>query len=104
MNFSWNSPFNNSEIQLPYLCPMCVKSAVGGVILSTAPQKVHEPVMVCAPRKWREDVSLPDGTVRRIQKGAVLGTLKEYKTGQLAERALEQRLTAKFEEGRIPSR
>src|SRR3954454_3321104 len=42
--------------------------------------------------KWREDVKLPDGTVRRIQKGEVLGTLKEYKTRRLAERALEQRL------------
>lgn len=42
--------------------------------------------------KWREDVALPDGTVKRIQKGEVIGTLAEYKTKRLAERALEQRL------------
>jgi integrase len=42
--------------------------------------------------KWREDVILPDGSRRRVQKGEVLGTLKEYKTKRLAERALEQRL------------
>jgi integrase len=42
--------------------------------------------------KWREDVILPDGSTHRVQKGEVLGTLKEYKTRRLAERALEQRL------------
>jgi integrase len=43
--------------------------------------------------KWREDIILPDGSTHRIQKGEVLGTLKEYKTRRLAERALEQRLS-----------
>jgi integrase len=42
--------------------------------------------------KWREDVLLADGSVHRVQKSEVLGTLKEYKTRRLAERALEQRL------------
>jgi len=42
--------------------------------------------------KWREDVLLADGSVHRVQKGEVLGTVKEYKTRRLAERALEQRL------------
>src|SRR5579864_2955529 len=42
--------------------------------------------------KWREDVVMPDGKIRRVQKGEVLGSLKEYKTKRLAERALEQRL------------
>jgi integrase len=43
--------------------------------------------------KWREDVILPDGSTRRIQKGEVLGTLAEYKTRRLAERELERRLS-----------
>src|SRR5215813_6356234 len=30
--------------------------------------------------KWREDIRLADGSVRRVQKGEVLGSLKEYKT------------------------
>jgi len=29
--------------------------------------------------KWREDVLLADGSVHRVQKGEVLGTVKEYK-------------------------
>jgi hypothetical protein len=43
--------------------------------------------------KWREDVLQPDGVVRRVQRREVLGTLTEYKTKRLAERALMQRLT-----------
>ena len=42
--------------------------------------------------KWREDVIQQDGSVRRVRKSEVLGTLKDYKTRRLAERALEQRL------------
>ena len=42
---------------------------------------------------WREDVLLADGSTHRIRKSEVLGTLKEYKTRRLAERALEQRLS-----------
>lgn len=41
--------------------------------------------------RWREDVVLPDGGVRRPRRCEVLGTLKEYPT-RLAERALDQRL------------
>jgi hypothetical protein len=42
--------------------------------------------------KWREDVIQQDGSVRRVRKSEILGTLKEYKTRRLAERALQQRL------------
>ena len=42
--------------------------------------------------KWREDVVRTDGTIHRVQRREVIGTLKEYKTKRLAERALEQRL------------
>ncbi len=42
--------------------------------------------------RWREDVVLPDGKVRRPRRCEVLGTLKEYPTRRLAERALDQRL------------
>jgi integrase len=38
-------------------------------------------------------VLLPDGSVQRVQKGEVLGTLKEYKTRRLAKRELERRLS-----------
>lgn len=43
--------------------------------------------------KWREDVVLPDGTVHRVQRFEKLGTLKDYPTKRLAQRALEQKLT-----------
>jgi integrase len=42
--------------------------------------------------KWREDVLQPNGVVRRVQRKEILGTLAEYKTKRLAERALMQRL------------
>jgi integrase len=42
---------------------------------------------------WREDVIKPDGSTHRVRKSEVLGSLKEYKTQRLAERALEQRLS-----------
>jgi integrase len=42
--------------------------------------------------RWREDVIRPDGTRRRVRKSEVLGTLKQYATRRLAERALEGRL------------
>jgi len=42
--------------------------------------------------KWREDIVLQNGSVHRVRKTEILGTLKEYKTRRLAERALEQRL------------
>src|SRR5439155_21136213 len=41
---------------------------------------------------WREDILRPDGTVHRVRRSEVLGSLKEYKTRRLAERTLEQRL------------
>jgi integrase len=43
--------------------------------------------------KWREDVIETSGLVRRIQKREVIGTLKEYPTRKLAQRALDQRLS-----------
>src|SRR5262249_60008895 len=42
---------------------------------------------------WREDVVTPDGTTRRVRKAEVLGSVKDYKTRRLAQRALEQRLS-----------
>jgi hypothetical protein len=42
--------------------------------------------------RWREDVIRPDGTTERIRKCEVIGTLKEYQTRHLAERALGDRL------------
>jgi integrase len=42
---------------------------------------------------WREDIIQADGSTHRIRKSEVLGTLKDYKTQRLAQRALEQRLS-----------
>jgi len=42
---------------------------------------------------WREDVLLPEGSTHRVRISEVLGTLKQYKTKRLAQRALEQRLS-----------
>lgn len=43
--------------------------------------------------RWREDVVLADGTVKRIAKTTVLGTEKEFPTKRLAARAAESVLT-----------
>ena len=43
--------------------------------------------------RWREDIVRPDGRTHRTRRSEVLGTLKEYPTRRLAERALEQRLS-----------
>jgi integrase len=43
--------------------------------------------------RWREDVILANGSVQRVRNAEVLGTLQDYKTKRLAERALEQRLS-----------
>jgi integrase len=43
--------------------------------------------------RWREDVIQPDGTVRRLYKWEVLGTIQQYPTRKLALRALEARLS-----------
>ena len=42
--------------------------------------------------RWREDMLQTDGTVRRSEKAEVLGTLAEYPTRKLAQRALDERL------------
>jgi hypothetical protein len=44
--------------------------------------------------RWREDEMLADGTVRRINRNEVLGTMQQYPTKRLAQRALEQRIAA----------
>jgi integrase len=36
--------------------------------------------------RWREDVILADGTIKREQRTTVLGTVEEFATGRLAER------------------
>lgn len=43
--------------------------------------------------RWREDTIRPDGTRCRQRRSEVLGTLKEYPTRRLAERALEKRIS-----------
>jgi hypothetical protein len=43
--------------------------------------------------RWREDCVQPDGTRHRQRRSEVLGTIKDYPTRRLAERALEQRLS-----------
>jgi integrase len=43
--------------------------------------------------RWREDVIQPDGTIRRLYKWEVLGTIQDYPTRKLALRALEARLS-----------
>jgi hypothetical protein len=43
--------------------------------------------------RWREDVIRLDGSIHRVRKCEVIGTLKEFKTRRLAERELEQRLS-----------
>jgi integrase len=43
--------------------------------------------------RWREDVIRPDGSMHRQRRSQILGTVKEYPTRRLAERALEQRLS-----------
>ncbi|MGC1105471.1 MAG: tyrosine-type recombinase/integrase [Candidatus Acidiferrales bacterium] len=43
--------------------------------------------------RWREDVVLADGTVRRIEKTTVLGTMKEFPTQKLAQRAADSVLS-----------
>jgi len=43
--------------------------------------------------RWREDVIRPEGSRHRLRRSEVLGTLKQYPTRRLAERALEKRLS-----------
>ena len=43
--------------------------------------------------RWREPEIQPDGTLKRVRKAEVLGTIKDYPTKRLAMRALESRLT-----------
>ncbi len=43
--------------------------------------------------RWREDVIRADGSRHRLRRSEVLGTLKQYPTRRLAERALEQLLS-----------
>ena len=39
--------------------------------------------------RWREDVIMPDGNVRRIRRGRAIGTVKQYPTQKLALRKLQ---------------
>jgi integrase len=43
--------------------------------------------------RWREDIIRPDGSIHRVRKCEVIGTLKQFKTRRLAERELEPRLS-----------
>jgi integrase len=42
--------------------------------------------------RWREDVALPSGEVKRVHKKQVIGTIADLPTKKLAERALAKRL------------
>lgn len=42
--------------------------------------------------RWREDIIMPNGKVKRVRKSEVLGTKKDYGTKRLALRALEEKL------------
>jgi len=42
--------------------------------------------------RWREDVMDQRGTVKRIRKNEILGTIKQYPTKKLALRALEEKV------------
>jgi len=43
--------------------------------------------------RWLDDVIQADGTIRRVHRSEVLGTLVEFPTRRLAERAREERLS-----------
>ncbi len=43
--------------------------------------------------RWREDVIRSDGKIDRVRRSEILGTLKDYKTRRLAERALQARIS-----------
>ncbi len=42
--------------------------------------------------RWLEDVILPDGTIKRVHKSEVLGSVKDYPTKRLAQRELDGRV------------
>jgi hypothetical protein len=42
--------------------------------------------------RWREDVLLPDGEVKRVHKKQVIGTTADFPTKRMAMRELERRL------------
>src|SRR5581483_7851636 len=42
--------------------------------------------------RWREDVKNPDGTVSRLHRSQVLGSLTDFPTKRLAQRALDRLL------------
>lgn len=42
--------------------------------------------------RWREDVRLPSGEVKRIRRKEILGSIEELETKKLAQRALDRRL------------
>ena len=39
--------------------------------------------------RWREDVIQPDGTISRVERSMVLGTVAEVKTKRIAQRFLD---------------
>jgi hypothetical protein len=47
--------------------------------------------------RWRENVIQPDGMITRPYKWEVLGTLQDYPTRKLAQRAQDARLTTNFQ-------
>jgi len=54
--------------------------------------------------RWREDVIRADGKTVRVQKNVALGTVKEYRTKPLAERAMQRLLFRVNDPGYRPGR
>jgi hypothetical protein len=54
--------------------------------------------------RWREDVIQADGKVKRVQKNIVIGSLDEYRTKRLADRAMERLLFRVNDPGHRPGR
>lgn len=54
--------------------------------------------------RWREDVVQAGGTIARIQKNVVSGTLREYRTKRLAEREMGRLLSRVNDPGYRPGR
>jgi uncharacterized protein YfaQ (DUF2300 family) len=51
--------------------------------------------------RWREDVRLPDGTVKRVRRKDVIASKKEFPTRQMAQRKLDELLRSVNEGSRV---
>ncbi len=51
--------------------------------------------------RWREDVRLPDGTVKRVRRKDAIASKKEYPTRRMAQRKLDELLRSVNEGSRM---